>query len=38
MNTLSSEGLNISEQRTCLNKLDEEIEKTIRGLNLFLIF
>jgi len=33
MNTQSSEGVNIYEQRNCLNQLDEEIERTIRELN-----
>jgi len=32
MNTQSSEGVNIYEQRNCLNQLDEEIERTIRGI------
>lgn len=33
MNTQSSESVNIYEQRNCLNQLDEEIEKTIRGIS-----
>jgi len=33
MNTQSLESVNIYEQRNCLNQLDEEIEKTIRGIS-----